>query len=138
MSGFSNFITKFNGTTRTENSNIDIISNYVSVSSNNSAYGHTGNDYYFYLGNLLIQFSGTPISTLSGAPLTNGNSYIFTLPGPKTSTNVPWVVLVSDVSSSNTIVNVTSIGYNVNSNVFTAKIGNANGNFSWIAIGPAS
>lgn len=96
----SNFKTNFSGTT----SNIDMLSSTsVNISHNNTVTNITMSGRYFYLGNLLIQFTTTTIPNNSDSKSTYDSTF------PIAYDATPYMVLTTPLSSGgNTNVTVKS------------------------------
>lgn len=126
MATFSGFLSSFGTSIPT-----DIISS-VSAPVLLSWNGVTGNGNYwgryFYLGNLLVQFSDT---NTNGSP-TQGTSGQATLSFPIPFSSEPYVVNISPYISNNTPSSV----YSSTATSFTYNVSNNTGIISFIAIGP--
>jgi hypothetical protein len=125
---FSGILSNFINTTSTST---DILSQCTIVSSSN-IYTVSGsqNDGYFYLGNLLIQFSATTTNTSS-----NWHKYNFSpiqITFPITYTSQPYSVLITSCSTGNTNACIQTIS----SSGFTFLQQTTEGTVSWVAIGP--
>lgn len=128
MSNFSGFLSNFVSTDSTINGINDILSN-VSPSIETGVTGYYGR--YFYLGDLLIQFSSGLNTTTK---LSTGEN---TLSFPISFSNTPYCVLVSPNNATGTGSNDPAIVVtSFTSNVFTVNIAGNNTNVSFIAIGP--
>jgi len=140
-SGFLSMLQNTNGSQAIGGYNLtDILSTVVSGISLDAPgiSGYTGG--YFYLGNLLIQFSdfsGTSTSTSAVQPnyVSTGN---YSVSFPIEYPSLPYIVIISGTSGQNNTENLniyaTLITYTVNG--FEAHIGNQSGAFSFLAIGP--
>ena len=129
---FSGILSKFINTTST--STDDILSQCTIVSSsNNYTVSGSQNDGYFYLGNLLIQFSATNTSVDTDWAINGYAAVTFTFPIPYTSQ--PYSVVITSCSSGNTNACIQTILSNGFSYLAQGTPANA-GSVMWIAIGP--
>lgn len=110
---------------------IDMLSTESVKTSVIQSDGVTGYARYFYLGNLLIQFSD-----VSGGPIPSrgSGSSIYTQPYPTAFSSNPYTVLISytNTGGNNGYASLRSTG----STGFDFTIGSNNGNITWMAIGP--
>ena len=128
---YSGFLSKFFSTTGTSGNYTDILSTIVSIDTQQTQPDGTGvvpnQGCYFYLGNLLIQFSnGTTISR------TSGTGYYQYYPIPFNT--IPYVVLLSATSPNSSSI-CTLLEDNYTTHYFHFRIGNSDGNIMYIAIG---
>lgn len=124
---FSGFLSNFTGSSGFT----DMLSTATTSIPVVQSGGITGYARYFYLGNLLIQFSD-----VSGGPIpsrTSGSS-IYTQPYPTAFSSNPYTVLISytNTGGNNGYASLRSTG----STGFDFTIGSNNGNITWTAIGP--
>jgi hypothetical protein len=127
MSGFtgyySGFLTNFEGSTGF----MDMLSTATTSIPVVQSGGVTGYARYFYLGNLLIQFS-------DGIVGERGQGTSYTQPYPTTFSSAPYTVLISYTNTNN------NSGYatleSTGSTGFEFRVGGNNGNVTWMAIGP--
>ena len=128
---FSGFLSNFASTTGTSGTYTDILSTFGQAATSQTQPDGTGvvpnQGCYFYLGNLLIQFSnGTTISR------TSGTGYYQYYPIPFNT--IPYVVLLSATSPNSSSI-CTLLEDNYTTHYFHFRIGNSDGNIMYIAIG---
>lgn len=137
----SNFLSNFNNTSFTT----DILST-LSTPATNESINLSGTSKattytrYFYLGNLLIQFSDFSSSYSTNYLVTNSQGQTYSMNFPIAFSGEPYVVIVTPWTSSSwgndhgyniftSLVSYSATGFNV-------YIGNNYGNFTFLAIGP--
>jgi hypothetical protein len=127
MAENSNFSSFFEG-----DSEIDIVSS-VSDKVQINPIPFSGVAYYgryFYLGNLLIQFT----SVFPTFDLNSGNEFTFNF--PKAYTSTPYCIMACPVKDDDDNFNLFITVVSFDTKEFTIHVGNNDGNFYFVAIGP--
>jgi|688.fasta_scaffold75736_4 hypothetical protein len=126
----SNFLSNFTNSI----SSIDILSTVSTPATSVSGWPSTYNARYFYLGDLLIQFSDFS-EGFAANEFANSKGQAYSVDFPIAFSSNPYVILVSPtVGNSNNYVFTTLTAYSATG--FGIYIGNNTGTFSYLAIGP--
>ena len=134
---FSGFLSLFTNTTSTNDDILSDVSNQITlISSGTTLNGVKGPYYgrYFYVGNLLIQFSDFSTSYPPPSNVTSGGGSA-TINFPIAFSSKPYAVILTPTNNSGSNLNtyITLTSYTASS--FSFHIGNDNGSTGFIAIG---